>query len=266
MRRFLNITTAITFSILLISCAPDPAKIDALYRSGKYEEAISAVSRRLYTHGKDTYSLHIRARSYEELGDWSKALDDFNRIIDIDSRNAQAYAAIGKVLLERKHYRDAELYTLKAASLDPENFDIAYLAGRSQLMVKNYERAELFLKQAEKMDPEFAQIYYYTGMARANRGDIFGAAASFNSYIQKEPDNLSARYNRGFALMKAGYLPWALEDFDFVLQRQPQHIEALARKGLCLARMGNPEGCQLLQEAAKKGSDYADSMLEENCQ
>lgn len=265
MRRFLHITTTITFSALLLSCAPDPAKIDSLYRSGQYKEAISAINRRLYTHMKDIKSIHIRARSFEELGDWSKALDDYNRILDIDSRNAQAYAAIGKILLERKHYRDAELYTLKAASLDPENFDIVYLAGRSQLMVKNYDRAELFLKQAEKMDPEFAQIYYYTGMARANRGDVYGAAASFNSYIQKEPDNLSARYNRGFALLKAGYLPWALEDFDFVLQNQPNHVEALARKGICLAKMGNNEGCQMIQEAAKKGSDYADSHLAEFC-
>lgn len=265
MKRFLHISTAITFFALLFSCAPDPEKIEALYRSGKYKQAISALNKRLYTHAKEVNSLHLRARSYEELRDLDRALDDYNRIIDIDSRHAQAYASIGKILFEREFYHDAELYILKAANLDPEDFDIIYLTGRSQLMVRNYERAEFFLKQAEKMDPEFAPIHYYMGMAQASRGDIHGAAASFNTYIQKEPDNLSARYNRGFALLKAGYLPWALNDFDFVLSKQPEHIEALARKGLCLALMDDPKGCQLLQEAAKKGSDYAESMLEENC-
>lgn len=265
MKRLLNISTIISCVLLLFSCTADPAETEALYRNGKYEEAISAINRRLYTHPKEIKSLHIRARCYEKLGNLDKALDDFNRIIDIDTRHAQAYAAIGRILFEQEFYNDAELYTLKAASLDPEDFEIIYLTGRSQLKVKNWERAEIFLKQAEKMNPDFPQVYYYTGLARANRGDVNGAAASFNTYLNKEPDNLAARYNRGFAMLKIGYLPWALEDFDFVLKKNPNHNEALARKGICLARMGNPEGCQLIQEAAKKGSDYAESHLEEYC-
>lgn len=265
MKRLLNISTIISFSFLLLACSASPAQIEEMYRDGEYKHAIQAINRRLFVHVNELKSIHIRARCYEELGDLDNALDDYNRIRNIDPNYAQAYAAIGKILFERGFYKDAELYTLKAASMEPENFDIIYLTGRSQLMVKNWDRAELFLKQAEKMDPEFAPIYYYTGMARANRGDIYGAAASFNTYLNKEPDNLAARYNRGFAMLKIGYLPWALEDFDLVLKNQPDHVEALARKGICLALMGNPEGCQMLQEAAKRGSDYAESHLKEHC-
>lgn len=265
MKRFLNFSTIISLSFLLLACSANPAEIEKMYRDGKYEQAIKAINRRLFTHPTEVKSYHVRARCHEELGDLDKAQKDYNRIIDIDPEYAQAYAGIGKILLEKEFYQDAELYILKAASLEPEDFDIIYLTGRIQLMVKNWDRAEIFLKQAEKMDPEFAPIYYYTGMARASRGDIYGAAASFNTYLKKEPDNLAARYNRGFAMLKIGYLPWALEDFDFVLKNQPDHVEALARKGICLARMGNPEGCQIMQEAAKKGSDYAESHLEEYC-
>lgn len=265
MKRLLNISTIISCALLLFSCSANPDQIEKMYRDGKYERAIQAINRRLFIHVNEIKSLHIRARCHEELGELDEALDDYNRIIDIDPAYAQAYAAIGKILFEKEFYQDAELYILKAASMEPEDFEIIYLTGRSQLMVKNWERAELFLKQAEKMDPEFAPIYYYTGMARASRGDVYGAAASFNTYLKKEPDNLAARYNRGFALLKIGYLPWALEDFDFILKNQPNHIEALARKGICLALMGNPEGCQMIQEAAKKGSDYAESHLEEYC-
>lgn len=265
MKRFLNIATIISCALLLFSCAADPAQIEALYQNGSYERAISAINRRLFFHVNDVKSLHIRARCFEELGEIREAMDDYRSILDIDPNYAQAHAAIGKILFEKEMYREAELHILRAASLDPEDFEIIYLTGRSQLMIQNWERAELFFKQAEKMDPEFAPIYYYTGMARASRGDIYGAAASFNTYLKKEPNNLVARYNRGFAMMKIGYLPWALEDFDFVLKNQPDHIEALGKKGICLARMGNPEGCQMIQEAAKKGSDYAESHLEEYC-
>lgn len=265
MKRFKHIFTIITSTILIFSCAADPAEIESLYQSGLYEEAIAAINKRQFFHVGEIKMLHLRARCHEELGDTEAATEDYKRILDYDPNYAQAYAGIGKILFEKEYYSEAELPILRAASLDPENFEIIYLAGRSQLMVKNWERAEQFLKQAQKMNPDFAELYYYTGMARASRGDIYGAAASFNIYLQKEPDNLIARYNRGFAMLKIGYLPWALEDFEFVLKNNPDHYEALGKKGICLAKMGNPEGCQLIQEAARKGSDYAKNKLEEVC-
>ena len=265
MKRLIHTLTIFSSIFFLFSCTSDPVEIEALFNAGKYEKAISAVNRRLFFHVTDIKSLHIRARAYEELEQYNEAMEDYDRIIDIDPNYAQAHAGIGKILFKKEYYPSAELYILKASSLDPENFDYLYLAGRSQLMLGNYERAEVFLKQAEKINPDFPQVYFYTGMARANRGDVNGAAASFNRYIMKEPNNLIARYNRGFAMMKIGYLPWALEDFEFVLTKNPNHIEALAKKGICMAKMGNPEGCKLIQEAAKKGSDYAISHMEELC-
>lgn len=265
MKRQTNIVTILSSLFLLFSCAADPVKIEALYNSGKYEQTISEINKRLFFQVTDVKFLHMRARSFEELKHYDAAIKDYERIISIDPNYAQAHAGIGKILFEKEQYPKAELHILKASSIDPENFEILYLAGRCQLMVEKWEKAEIFLKLAEKMNPDFAQVYFYTGMARANRGDVNGAAASFNSYVQREPDNLAARYNRGFAMMKIGYIPWALEDFDFILKNNPNHIEALGKKGICLAKMGNPEGCQLIQEAAKKGSDYAESHMEEFC-
>lgn len=265
MKRLVHIFTIFSSLFLIFSCTADHVQIEALYDAGKYEQAISAVNRRLFFYGTDIKSLHLRARAYEELEQYNEAMDDYGQIISIDPNYAQAHAGIGNILFKKEYYPNAELYILKASSLDPKNFDYLYMAGRSQLMLKNYERAEIFLKHAEKLNPDFPQVYFYTGMARANRGDVNGAAASFNTYIMKEPDNLIARYNRGFAMMKIGYLPWALEDFEFILTKNPSHIEALAKKGICMAKMGNPEGCKLIQEAAKKGSDYAISHMEELC-
>mgnify|MGYP005750400735 FL=1 len=236
-----------------------------MYQEGKYEQAISAISRRMFFHVGEIKMLHIRARCYEELGKFSEAIEDYERILDFDPAYAQAHAGIGKIHFDQERYRTAELHILKASTLDPMDFDILYLSGRSQLMVKNWERAEGFLKRVQDMNPDFAPVYYYMGMARASRGDLYGAAASFNTYLKKEPDNLTARFNRGFVMLKIGYLPWALEDFNYVLKIQPNHLEALAKKGVTLAQLGNSEGCRLLQQAASRGSDYAQSKMLEYC-
>lgn len=265
MERLTHILTILSSALLLFSCAANPVEIEALYNSGKYQQTISEINKRLFFHVTDVKFLHMRARSFEELEKYDEAIRDYKKILSIDNNYAQAHAGIGKILFEKKQYQMADLHILRAASIDPEDFEIIYLAGRSQLMMQKWENAETFFRQARIMNPEFAPLYYYAGMARANQGDINGAAASFNTYLQKEPNNLVAHYNRGFALLKIGYISWALEDFDFILKNNPTHVEALGKKGICLALMGNPEGCQLIQEAAKKGSDYASSKMEEIC-
>ncbi|WP_373398161.1 tetratricopeptide repeat protein [Algoriphagus halophilus] len=184
----------------------------------------------LFFHVTDLKAFHLRARSYEELGNIPMAKKDYERIIAMDDEYAQAYAGLGKLIFEEGNYDLAESYLLRAASLDPKDFDIIYLLGRAQLMTEKYASAENFFKMAIELNPEFPKVYFYEGMARAMRGDVLGCAVSFNKYVQYEPDQIVGRYNRGFALMRAGYIGYALEDFEEILRTNPNHVEALAKK------------------------------------
>lgn len=262
MKRFLNTATTLLILLGFSSCSENLPSIERTYENENYQEAISELNSYLFFHVTDVKALHLRARSYEELGELAKARADYERIIDFDKEYAQAFAGLGKLLFEEKKYKEAELYLLRAATIDSEDFDILYLVGRTQLMLEKYEMAENFLELAKDLKPEYAKVYYYQGMVRALRGDVLGCAASFNSYVNLEPDNSVGKYNRGFALMKAGYLEWALDDFEAVLKANPNHIEAMAKKGYCLAKLGNNEGCQILQLAASKGSAYAQNQAE----
>lgn len=262
MKRFINTITTLLILVGVSSCSVDLPSIERIYEKGNYQEAISELNGYLFFHVTDVKALHIRARSYEEIGEIGKARADYERIIDFDRDYAHAFAGLGKILFEEKKYKEAELYLLRAATIDYEDFDILYLVGRTQMMLEKYESAERFLEMAKDLKPTFAKVYYYQGMVRALRGDVLGCAASFNSYVQFEPDHYVGRYNRGFALMKAGYLEWALEDFEAVLKANPNHVEAMAKKGYCMAKLGNDEGCQILKLAASKGSLYAQNQAE----
>ncbi|PZX53855.1 tetratricopeptide repeat protein [Algoriphagus ratkowskyi] len=258
-----------TFTILLLvcissSCSSSIQKIEHLFNEQKYEDAISDLNQYLFFHVTDVKALHLRARSYEEIGELEKSKADYERIILIDDQYAQAYAGLGKLLFDQKDYINAELKLLRAAMLDSEDFNILYLLGRTMIMTEKYKKAEEFLRMATKLDPDYAKAYYYTGMALAFQGDALGCAGSFNAYVSREPDNLVGIYNRGFAYMRAGYIEWALEDFDAVLKEKPNHIEAMAQKGICMTYLGDSKGCELIQTAAKKGSELAKAQLE-NC-
>lgn len=262
MKRFLHILTIILVNILVSSCSNNFQKIEALYEDKKYQATIDELDSYLFFHVTDLKALHLRARSYEEIGKIAEAKKDYERIIALDDNYAQAYAGLGKILFEEEDFSRAESYLLRAATIDSEDFDILYLLGRAQLMTEKYSSAENFLKKAKELNPDYAQVYFYEGMSRAMRGDVLGCAASFNSYVSREPNQVVGRYNRGFAYMRAGYIEFALEDFDEVLKLNPNHVEALAKKGYCMATLGDTEGCHLIQEAARKGSLYAQNQKE----
>ncbi len=262
MKRLLRILTILLLVNISSSCSSSLQNIEHLFNNKKYEDALSDLNQYLFFHVTDVKALHMRARCYEELGEIAKSKADYERIITIDDQYAQAYAGLGKILFEQKDYLNAELRMLRAATLDATDFDIIYLLGRTMLMTQKFRKAEEFLRLATELNPDHPKVYFYTGMALAYQGDALGCAALFNSYVNREPDNMVGRYNRGFALMNAGFLPWALEDFEAVLKQNPNHLEAMARKGQCMASLGDAEGCQLIQTAANKGSEYAKARLD----
>ncbi|NVK51106.1 MAG: tetratricopeptide repeat protein [Cyclobacteriaceae bacterium] len=257
MLRNFNISIGVFLVLILSSCRSELYEAEHLFSEKQFEETVSILNTYLFFHVTDIKALHLRARSYEEMGKIQDALEDYQRIISLNPEYAQAHAGIGKILFNQKQYKEAELRLLRAAKYDPEDFEILFLLGRALLQNQNYSLADEFFQKAKELNNQHAQLYFYQGMTRAHLGDVLGCAASFNQYVQLEPDNLVGRYNRGFALMKVGYLEWALEDFEAVLKKYPDHLEALAKKGICLAQMGKTEGCQYIQQAASQGSDYA---------
>ncbi|PZX54804.1 tetratricopeptide repeat protein [Algoriphagus chordae] len=261
MKRLLRTLTILLLIIASSSCSSNIQNIEQLFNNKKYEDAISDLNQYLFFHVTDVKALHLRARCYEEIGKIEQSKADYERIISIDDQYAQAYAGLGKLLFEQKEYDQAELKLLRAASLDSNDFDILYLLGRTMIMTGKFMKAEEFLRLATDLNPDYPKVYFYTGLAVAYQGDALGCAALFNAYVNREPDNLIGVYNRGFAYMNAGYVEWAIEDFDTVLKKNPNHIEAMAHKGLLMAAMGNSEGCQLIQTAANKGSQYAKDQL-----
>lgn len=263
MKRLLRTLTIVLLISATSSCSSNIKNIEHLFNDKKYEDAISDLNKHLFFHVTDLKALHMRARCYEELGELEKSKQDYERIISIDNTYAHAYAGLAKQLFDQKDYEGAELLILRAATLQQNpDFEIVYLLGRTMLMTQKFKKAEEFLRLASELRPDYAKVYFYTGMAIAYQGDALGCAAAFNSYVKYEPDNLIGRYNRGFAYMNAGYLKWAMEDFDAVLEQNPNHLEAMAHKGICMNYLGTGDGCQLIQTAANKGSDFAKAKLE----
>lgn len=246
---------------LNISCIGSYRDAETLYLNGHYETAIKEFNKVLFISGTDIKALHLRARSYEELGQYKEALADYRKILALQPTYAQAYAGIGKIAWEQEDLKEAEKNLLLAAMHDPKDYDILLLLSRSLIKNGRYKSAVEFLEEASRINPKEAMPHFYMGIAMAYSGDGLGTIVSFNKYLEIEPDNLTAHYNRGFALMKLGYKEWAIEDFDRVLEEDPKHYEALARRALCLLEKNPRQACFDLETAAMNGNPLAKSNL-----
>lgn len=87
MKRVNQIITIITLFILA-SCSSDMGDIEQLFENKKYEQTIDKLNTYLFFHVTDVKALHIRARSYEELGLIKEATQDYNRIINLSPEYA----------------------------------------------------------------------------------------------------------------------------------------------------------------------------------
>lgn len=251
--------------ILICSCSSTFQDGEAYYRDGNFEKAISTFNKVLFVNITDVKALHLRARSYEELEEYDKALQDYKTIIKLKPTYAQAHAGVGMVAFKLKDYKTAEKHLLLASLHDYKDYDVLFYLGRAMIMNENFKSADEFLQLARDLKPNEPMTYYYQGIARAKIGDPWGTAGSFNMYVKLSPDKIEGLYNRGFAYMIIGMTNWAIEDFDMVLKKNPRHYEAMARRGACLMRTEPGKACQDLRLAADNGSLYGKEKLNQLC-
>lgn len=78
---------------------------------------------------------------YINQGDYQQAIEEFNRVISIDSEYVDAYCGIGIAYLNQKNYEKAIEAFEKTTALDPDNAIAYYLLGKAYEEIMNYEGA-----------------------------------------------------------------------------------------------------------------------------
>jgi tetratricopeptide (TPR) repeat protein len=130
---------------------------------------------------------------YKENGDFLRAEEAFQKCIELEPRNDDAFLGLGFVFLELWDFKKMEESLKKAMELNPGN-SRAYLLQALLLCSSpdRLEEAEALLKKATAIDPGNETAYFELGQLYVARGMAVLAENNFKKAVEVNPLNEKA--------------------------------------------------------------------------
>lgn len=213
--------------------------------------------------------------SFTELGDFERAIQKYDRALELSPRYALAYLNRGAVYDKLDQPERAIEDYKKALEIDSGD-PLAYLnLGTAYDKLGEFERAIDNYNKALEINPRYAQVYWNRGLHYDELGQFHQAIDDFNkaldidsSYadafvaravtynrlnepnkaiedctraIELNPRFAEAYLNRGFAYGKLGQIERAIEDYDDAIELNPGYAKAYNNRGNARTKLGQIE-------------------------
>ncbi len=251
-------------------------KSHALYEQGKYLPAVDAAY--LGTLEKfDNPECHMnRGRAYIARREWDKAINSYNRVINIDAKSAEAYCHRGYAYLNKENYGQAINDETKAIELNSK-LALAYQRrATAQIANKKLPEAVKDLEQALQMQPNLAEGLCDRAIIMAANRNATQAEADIEAALKSDPRCLRAyvlksqqlvnreRYDealmvikkaateipgaedvlaaaRGSALQGKKDFAGAVKEFSRVIELDPKNYHAYQARAASYKKLGQDE-------------------------
>jgi tetratricopeptide (TPR) repeat protein len=166
------------------------------FAEGKYDTAIIMYDE-FMTKNPGAYQVLLNIGDcYREKGDFPKALEYYNKLLD-QSKNdtamgktmgAKALAAIGLISLKQNKMDEATEYFKKSIEMAPQDEMLPYNVGEIYFSNQNIDEALRYYEMAIQIKPDWPDPYYRVALVYINKGDMAKASENLEKFIKLEPD------------------------------------------------------------------------------
>lgn len=179
------------------------------------------------------------ANAYDELKDFDKAIEFYNKAIEIDKTCALAFNNRGYSYFNKKEYENALQDYDKAILLNPK-LQIAK-NNRTQLLEVIAEKEEFkdIISKSEQGQKDW-QYYFNLGMAEARLGEYQKAKNAYNQALSLNSNYAQAYLFRGILEHGKGNLDDANSDYSHALEIDDKLIDAYFNRAQIVFSKENP--------------------------
>src|SRR5262249_39579291 len=213
----------------------------------------------------DPEALYDRAMVLAAQERFPAALDDLNRLLVLDPKNARALRGRGQVRGDRGNDLErSEEDLTKAIALDPNEPDGYRSRGRTRFRAEKWQGAaadwQEYLERAPKA-PDAGSIYNDLSEAYRRLGKMAKATQALIQAVKRRPSP-GIMTNLGNLFLMQGQLDRAAATFTEVLRKDDRHTRAWALRGQTRLRQGrHAEAVADLDQALKLGPGVYETLL-----
>lgn len=212
------------------------------------------------------YGYLTRAKARYDRKDYKGAIEDADKVLEIDSTIVHAYFSKGLVYFATKDFELAAASFSIVADSMPKYYQANYNAGISYTTGGKYKESIPYLKRAIEVNQGQWGAYEQLGLAYFSLERFSESLECFNTVVNGNPNSYMNYSNRGNALFKLGRYQEAIADYDRCIKLSPNYAGAYFNKGLAYSTLNKkPEACAAMFEAAKRGHAQAASIWNANC-
>ena len=141
----------------------------------------------------DAVAASTRAQTLARSGKTEEALAEFNRAVELDPHNAQAFYGRGLLYQGNRQHQPAIEDFTAANGLTPQRSEPLLGRAVSYLALDKVKEAVTDLDEAVQADPQNGQIWTTRGLAYERLGERVKAADSYARAISLHPRDEAAR-------------------------------------------------------------------------
>src|SRR5262249_9807500 len=122
------------------------------FNAGKLEDSVKHISKALEVYPQWGAAHYNLGQTYARMGDYDKAIVEFQNAAELDSREARSWLGLSKVYFLQKKYAEGETAARRALEIDPVNVDAKYFLARNLISEgqDTPEAMELLKKSKER--------------------------------------------------------------------------------------------------------------------
>ncbi len=178
---------------------------------------------------------------YTKTNSFNKAVNEYQKSIELKPENPQAYNNIGIVYKKENKLKVAEEAFKTAFNFTPRRADICYNMGNIYKQMGDIERAVKFYKKAIELNPRFVFSYNNLGTLYEKQGKYNEAGVLYKKGLSVDNNHPTLRYNLGVAFQSDGDNESAVKEFRHALKSRPGWVDGLNNLGVALQNTGDPE-------------------------